>query len=223
MDYDLQNIYFDKEGNMNSAGKALYVDAMLLDRVDDLPELFHEYIIDNPEAYAQIIRMYGVLQEEELPPVPTFFRQASKATILSIPDNAEELDSLLQNIIIDALRETSEQNVALERKLEAALKSFGGIKVLKPDSEALCIDQIQFEWAAPLTAKSRLFLQNQAGKFVGDFRPSIGAQIYTIDCANFPSGLYYWTLLSGSHTVTNKLYICSREDAQQLLSKNDTI
>ena len=216
---NLQDIYFEEDGELNLVGMALYVDAMRLQRVDDLPAVFHDSILEHPDTYSEILRMYMTLQGEELgleSPHPFFDKKE-----LSIPNSAEELDDFLQNIILKALKEEEILNSALERKVSLRLKSDATFKVLKPSSNALCISQILFEWEGKFTKKLRLFLQDSKGEFIGNFQIAPNEHTYTIDCSGYESGAYYWSMTADRNTVMGKIYVSSGEDALKVMRANN--
>lgn len=215
----LEQVYFDAEGKLTSAGIALYVDAMILERVDDLPSEFHKSMVAYPDSYAQIVRMYMVMQDETIVHPHPYFDQQQKSSGVTVPDEHKELDEFLQNIIREALAEAAQPNAALERKVVEAVKSSPHFKVLKPTTASVYINHISFVLESSIIQKGRFFLQNQAGKFVDGFRLAPDSQRFTIDCSGYESGLYYWTILVGSDTVTDKIYVCSPDDARRIVQQ----
>jgi len=102
-----------QDGELNSVGMALYVDAMKLQKVDDLPSVFHDAILEYPDIYSEIVRMYIALEGEELEAPHPF----SDNKELSLPNSADELDDFLQNIILEPLKEAAIPNLDLEWKV----------------------------------------------------------------------------------------------------------
>ncbi|MFK7904709.1 MAG: hypothetical protein AB8B69_06275 [Chitinophagales bacterium] len=215
---NLQDIYFEEDGELNSVGMALYVDAMRLQKVDDLPAVFHDAILQHPDIYSEIVRMYIVLEGEELEAPHPFFDKKE----LSLPNSADELDDFLQNIILEALKEAAIPNPDLERKVVSVVKSGSSFKVQKPTSDALCVGKIQFEWEGTFKKKMRLFLQDSKGKFIGNFQVAPGENAYTVDCSDYQSGLYYWTMTVDRNTVIGKIYVSSGEDTLKVMRANQS-
>ncbi|MGB1242185.1 MAG: hypothetical protein ACPG49_06670 [Chitinophagales bacterium] len=213
---NLQDIYFEEDGELNLAGMALYVDAMKLQKVDNLPAVFHDSILEHPDTYSEIVRMYMVLEGEELESPHPFFDKKE----LTIPKSADELDDFLQNIILEALKEEVILNPALERKVAARLKSKPTFKVLKPISDVLCVSQIRFEWEGKFKKKMRLFLQNSKGAFIENFQIDSGVNTYIIDCSGYQSGVYYWSMTVDRNTLMGKIYVFSGEDTLKVMRAN---
>lgn len=215
---NLQDIYFEEDGELNLIGMALYVDAMRLQRVDDLPAVFHDSILEHPDTYSEILRMYMTLEGEELESPHPFFDKKE----LAIPKSADELDDFLQNIILEALKEDAILNPVLERKIMTRVKSNSAFKLQKPTSDALCISQIQFEWEGQFKKKIRLFLQNSKGKFIGDFQVAPNENTYTVDCSTYQSGVYYWSMTVNRNTMMGKIYVFSGEDTLKIMRANQS-
>jgi len=68
----------------------------------------------------------------------------------------------------------------------------------------------------------RLFLQDSKGKFIGNFQVAPGENAYTVDCSDYQSGLYYWTMTVDRNTVIGKIYVSSGEDTLKVMRANQS-
>ena len=65
--------YFDQQGNLTEEGLMLYVEALKLDRLDELPEKVLQHIRSHPELEREAIELYSLIAEmdyKELGPHP---------------------------------------------------------------------------------------------------------------------------------------------------------
>ena len=217
---DSYDSYFSEDNALNLKGIALYVDAMKLDKVDELPPVFHEAILEFPETYAKIVRIYKALADEVIEESGFFSNMERESeALLKVPESAEELDEFLSNIIRDVIKEQTRVNEGLERKIAAALKSQSDLLVVKPLSEQLCIKQVCFEWRNNSGRNVQLFIQDEKGVFIDHFRIPAQNKSFEVACSEYETGLYYWTLSTSETSLIGKVYVVSETDASDFIRR----
>ncbi len=214
------NKIFDDEGNLTMESRILYAYAMHLSRVDELPLDLVEHFWNNEQSRSQIIELYELYDDELIAQHPhPFFESQSKEKVV-VDFDWENLDASLEQLLRSALSEQSQTNQALERKMVTSFKtSAATFEVNAPQKDTVCVQNITFQFKHPLPEEAALHFKNAKGKTVSRYTVPKGSTIYNVSTSNvtqFPSGLYYWTLLVGSTPITNRLYICTEEDAKRI-------
>lgn len=204
-------------GHFSTEGRVLYAEAMHLDKVAELPEGLFEHLINCLQCSTETIEAYQLLNGNDIEQPHPYFDGAATASEFYISDDMDELDAVLQDIIRAALKGQVTPNSSLEKKLLQKVKSAVKATFIAPEKDAVCIEKITFKLISPYPRPIRLMLQNEAGKTVKrDVIPPNTLQ-RTLDCTDLANGLYYWTALAGSTTITNRLYLCSKESANGIL------
>ncbi|MFK7904021.1 MAG: hypothetical protein AB8B69_02805 [Chitinophagales bacterium] len=216
------NNIFDKKGNLTMESRILYAYAMHLSKVEELPTILVEHFWNNLESREEIIELYELYDAEMISEHPhPFFASQSRGSSAQGFD-WENLDEALEQVLRAALAEQTQTNSAMERKMVASFKAgSAAFQVFAPKRDAVCVQTIPFVFQQPLSQNGNLHLKNAQGKTIGRFTISKGSKRHKIsiaDAQKFPSGVYYWTLLVGSSPITNRLYICTEEDARGMLS-----
>lgn len=214
------NKIFDNKGNLTMESRILYAYAMRLSRVNELPPDLIEHFWNNDQSRAQIIELYELYDDSLIAEHPhPFFETQSKEKV-AMHFDWENLDASLEQLLRSTLAEQSQTNRALERKMAASFKTTVAVfKVNAPKKDAVCIQNIIFQFKHSLSEDATLHLKNANGKTVGRYtapKSSTSYKVSTSNVAQFPSGLYYWTFLVGSVPITNRLYICTEEDARRI-------
>lgn len=213
---------FDDQGGLTLEGRVLYAHAMHLSRVDDLPEELVDYVWENDESRNAIAELYELLETSMVKNNPhSFFANTPMpSTFVAIDWN--NLDTAMEDILRQALSEQTTPNRKLERKMAISFKaSAAAIQVFHPKKDAICIHTITFIFSHKTSEPHWVHFKNAKGESKGEFeipKEKKEFQISIEDEKQFPMGLYYWTLLVDGTPMTNRLYICTEEDAQKILN-----
>jgi len=215
------NNIFDNKGKLTMESRILYAYAMHLSKVNELPPILVEHFWNNLESREEIIELYELYDAEMIAQHPhPFFASQSKENSTKHFD-WENLDEALEQLLRTALAKQSQTNSAMERKVATSFKASNTIfQVITPQKDAVCVQTISFVFQQPIPQNAALHLKNVQGKTIGRFTLSKGNKQHKIsiaDAQRFPSGLYYWTLLMGGSPITNRLYICTKEDVRGML------
>ncbi len=223
---DLLKRIFDNAGKLNIEGRILYAHAMHLSQIDDLPEVLIDYVWANKESMRAIASLYKLLDKETVQqnPHPYFLRAHSSSKTSFVSINWNNLDAAMEAILRSALGESNTPNRKMERKIALSFKASNtDFRVTHPTKDAVCVQQIHFKFSQTTPQPLFLHLQNAKGKSKGDFEIPSNNSDFIVSLENaqqFPTGLYYWTILVNRTPITNRLYICTEEEAKQILSAN---
>lgn len=212
--------FFDRKGRLTQNGRVLYAHAMHLDRTEDLPADLNNYVWEHPAVMDEIAELYELLDPKMVKSQPHAFFLDHFSDNEPMYIDWDNLDHVLENIIREALAKKSRPSRAIERKMSLSFKSFfTAVKVTAPAKDAVCIDTIRFAFHKPTEESCWLSIHTDRGVSKAQFEIPKGRQTYEVsvsDTIEFPSGLYYWTLLVGGTPTTSRLYICTKDDAQRL-------
>lgn len=129
---------------------------------------------------------------------------------------------ILEDILRTTLSSRHAPNRRMERRMTLSLKTSNKIlQVTQPEKDAICVQQITFQFSKTTPQSYRLLLQNAQGEEIGEFKVPSNKLQFQISIENdkkYPMGLYYWTLLVGKTPISNRLYICTEQDARKMLS-----
>ncbi|MGB0929970.1 MAG: hypothetical protein ACPGVB_04295 [Chitinophagales bacterium] len=133
-------------------------------------------------------------------------------------------DTAMEDILLQALAEQTTPNRKLERKMALSFKNGAvAIKVKRPKKDAICVNTITFVFSHKTSAILWIHFKNAKGESKGEFEVPKGIDKFQIsieDNQEYPTGRYYWTLLVNGTPMTNRLYICSEEDARAIVETN---
>jgi len=212
---------FDEAGNLTMESQILYVYALHLSKVDELPPVLVAHFWKDAKSRKQILNFYKVYSKEMVEEHPHEYFSHIDSTKEVTPIDWQNLDQALEEIIRSTLIEQFPVNRVLERKMVGQLKNTRAIsfKVITPQADTLCVQHLSFTFNRPAPEDLWLHLKNAKGKVVVRFEIEKGSKQFDFSIADhhqFPSGLYYWTLLIDSLTIINRLYICTTEDIQNI-------
>lgn len=218
----LHSKIFDAKGNLTLEGRIIYAHAMHLSKVDDLPEELLDHVWENDDSRSAIAELYELLDIETVKKNPhTYFKKVS-TDIGFLKIDWSNLDAAMQDILQQALAEQATPNRKMERKMAMSFKtSATKIEVLQPKKDAVCIQRINFVFSFKTPQPYWLHFKNAQGQSKGEFEIPKGSNQFQIsieDKIQFPTGLYYWTLLANGTPMTNRLYICTEEDTHKILT-----
>ncbi|MFK7908047.1 MAG: hypothetical protein AB8B69_23150 [Chitinophagales bacterium] len=212
---------FDEDDNLNIEGRILYAEAMHLSKVADLPQKLIDYVWEDDENRLAVAELYELLDAKAVQKNPhVYFKKfMDTASLVSIDWN--NLDAVLEDILRTALSSEHTPNRRMERRMALSLKTSNKtLRVSQPEKDAICVEQITFQFSEATPQPYRLLLQNAQGEEIEEFKVSTNKlqfQISIEDNDKYPTGLYYWTLLVGKTPISNRLYICTEEDARKML------
>lgn len=211
-----ETIYF-KNRHLNTAGKALYADAMVLESVDFLPASMVEHVEKCQFCRLAVIDASIVAEEgmsvASLKTHPFFgqtvlekLREVLKKKITnSVKNWKNELEELIRVLSDEGIDRRIGQ---LAVRSEGTTRKFS---VLRPEYQAVCTDNIVFIFSQAIPENTRLELRNHAGIAVfSDFLP-VGSTTFELAIHSpkvFPTDLYYWNIqLSTGAVLLGKLLI----------------
>jgi len=205
------SLFFDEEQHLNQKAQALYVDAMKLNRLVEVPKGVYEHAQNCSYCTVQLYELYEVLEGvnyADLGKHPWLDKGLSK---LYLSDKNQDLEAILQQLINDAITIPAYEQMITTIHRNAATSGSETLKVTRPTKEQLCIDSILFQFYSNTNKKFTLILENHKGR-VYKTRIAAGNTEHLVEFLpkeKFPSGLYYWKLAlrGGSPMVMGKMYI----------------
>ncbi|MEZ4886002.1 MAG: hypothetical protein R3E32_14805 [Chitinophagales bacterium] len=213
---------FDKDNRLNFEGRVLYAEAMHLSKVADLPKRLTDYVWQDDESRLAIVELYELLDAKEVQEQPHQYFNQFIDTNLFVSIDWNNLDAELENILRTTLSSQHKPNPRMERRMALSLKTSNKLlQITQPEKDAICIQQITFQFSEATSQPYRLLLQNAEGEDIEEFEVPVNSlqfQISIEDNEKYPTGLYYWTLLVGKTPISNRLYICNEEEAKKMLS-----
>lgn len=219
---DILKRIFDGENNLNIEGRILYAQAMHLSQVANLPKRLLDYVWEDDESRLAIAELYELLDVQKVQKTHhLYFKQFTKTdSFISIDWN--NLDAALEDIIRTTLSNQHTPNRRMERRMALSLKTSNKtLRVSQPKKDAICVQQITFQFSEATLQAYRLLLQNAQGEEIGEFEVPANSSQFQIsieDNEKYPTGLYYWTILVGKTPISSRLYICSEGDARRIIS-----
>ncbi len=219
---DILKRIFDEDDSLNFEGRILYAQAMHLAKVANLPKKLTDYVWEDDESRLAVSELYELLDPKAVQENPhVYFKQFLKTDSLVFID-WNNLDAALEDILRTTLSSQHTPNRRMERRMALSLKNSNKIlEVTQPEKDAVCIQQMTFQFSEATQQPYRLLLQNAQGEDIGEFEvpaDSLQFQIPIEDKEKYHTGLYYWTLLVGKTPISNRLYICSEGDARRMIS-----
>ncbi len=201
-------IYFDEYGELNTLGRMLYAEAVLLKRLEELPIEIYNHVQESPWASAEIIELYQLIEEEEYnenSPHP-FFDFSDK----TIGGNPLDIDQILAQLKSEAILNPIYEKAISELVLRNTATA-SALKVVKPISEQLITgNYIDFEWKTDSNKPLVFTFETSKNRLVKE-RLTAGTTKYRLELKPseiFSSGLYYWKLATrGGKLFIGKLYI----------------
>lgn len=219
--------YFNPDGSLNDEGISLYADAIVQDRVKELPEQIRKHVETSPEARKEIAALAELLDEKHLKSVPhPFFDTARTNDEYSKFPILKAAAILLVTLLMGTLfiyygglfhngddrpltaeyTENYEPNNFYESLVSQTTRS-GVITILEPATEAEKVNGLKFRWEGPNIPFTILILDNRANPvYTGE--PDQNNYLLDMD---LDPGLYYWRLESdeelhyvGKFTVSNE-------------------
>ncbi len=213
---------FDEDDKLNMEGRILYAEAMHLSKVGELPKKLIDYIWEDDESRLAVAELYELLDAQTVQENPhIYFKQFMDSnSLVSIDWN--NLDAVLEDILRTTLSNQYTPNRRMERRMALSLKTSNKtLQVTQPEKDAICVQQITFQFSKATPQSYRLLLQNSEEEEIEEFEVpanSLQFQISIQDEKKYPTGLYYSTLLVDRTPISNRLYICTEQDAREMLS-----
>ena len=201
--------YFDTQGHLNELGQMLYVDAMKVEKVGQLPEELPEHVMDCDYCNQNIRSTYILVEDLDYPVELHPILDKAEASTLTLSDDAEDIDQILEKLMAEAITIPAMEKL-LETQAAYRNEDAIGITLREPQANQLCKDGVDFHFIASENRPLTLTLQNHQQRV---FRQKFeaGTTHIRIDFQpknNFPAGLYYWKLvLKGKKPLVGKIYI----------------
>ncbi len=203
------SLFFDEENHLNQKAQALYVDAMKLNRLDEIPKMIYEHAQNCSYCTVELYELYEALEGVNYADLGKHPWLDEGLSELTLSDKSEDLDLILQQLIADAVTIP-----AYEEMLATTYRnqSMGATLVVHaPNSEQLCIDSVTFLFSSNSERSFVLTLENHQKRVYKARLPhnTINHTILFTPKEKFPSGLYYWKLAlkGGSPMVMGKIYV----------------
>ncbi|MEZ4886049.1 MAG: hypothetical protein R3E32_15040 [Chitinophagales bacterium] len=215
---------FDDEGKLTKEGRIIYAHAMHLSKVDDLPEELIEYVWKEDESREDIEDLYELLIPSMVleNPHPFFLQTSMNPSLVSI--DWTNLEAAMEDILRQALAEQTTPNRKMERKMALSFKATNlDMEVIRPKKDAVCVQSITFVFSQATAKSYWIHFKNAKGGDIEEMEVPKGSHEFQIsieDKLQFPTGLYYWTILVNGTPMTNRLYVCTEESAREMLSSH---
>ncbi len=212
---------FDAQGSLTLEGRVLYAHAMHLSKVDDLPEELVDYVWQNDESRNAIAELYELLDTSMVQKNPHSYFTDTFINESLVSIDWMNLDAAMEDILRQALAEQTTPNRKMERKMAISFKTgAAAVRVTIPQKDAVCVNTITFVFSHKTSNSYWLHFKNAKGESKGEFEVPKGSSEFQIsikDEQEFPTGLYYWTFLVDGTPTTNRLYICTEEEAKGII------
>ncbi|MEZ4888482.1 MAG: hypothetical protein R3E32_27390 [Chitinophagales bacterium] len=203
-------IYFDSDGHLTTIARAMYADAMKLDKVTQLPDSVQEHTNVCNYCSSLIVVLFDAIEGidyQDLAPHPVF--EQNEKSHYSISDNPQNIEAILQQLMAEAVEIPSMERL-LKTQSNYRKSDIEDLQVIQPLPNALYFNSVDFQFEKPLSHITDLSIRNHKGRVFKASLP-IDTKDYTLTFSpreNFPSGLYYWKLTSrNSKPLVGKLYI----------------
>ncbi|MEZ4884073.1 MAG: hypothetical protein R3E32_04975 [Chitinophagales bacterium] len=203
------SIYFDLEHHLNDRAKSLYIEALNLNRLAEIPRIIYVHAQKCAYCTIQLYELYEALEGVnylELGKHPLLDNGLSN---LRLSNNIEDIDAILERLIADAIVIPAYEEMISTTYRNSVVD--GRLVVLHPENEQLCIGFISFRFSTNTGIGFILTLENHLGRV---FKTRIAASEteYTLSFEpkdQFPSGLYYWKLAlkGGSPMMIGKVFV----------------
>jgi len=202
--------YFDEEGHLNTIARTLYADAMRLSKVEQLPEPLQQHIVDCSYCSSLIVILYDAISDldyEDLSPHPVL--ETTQMSKWSISENPQDIEGILEQLMAEAIEIPSMERLLKKR---ATYRKSGAVelKIKKPIANALCFNELDFEFETPLSSPTDLSIRNHKGRLIKILLP-VNTTKHSVPLQpqeKYPNGLYYWKLspINGQPLV-GKFYV----------------
>ena len=203
----LKEQYYEGE-HLNDAGLMLYAEAIQLGKVGELPDGFYQHIRQCRECDEGVMELTLFLKSNEINmdgEHPYFDRRSSDITI---PDDPEELDQILQQIIAEATPVPHYERM-IEKSLSYRSSTNVPLTVSSPHNGQLYAGIIPFTFDTKTHKPITLLLENnKMERVVKPVKLPAGTTEYKMEVSHLPTGLYYWKAGIGAKMLlTGKVYL----------------
>lgn len=179
-------LLFDENGKLNMIGITLYVDAMLLDKVDLLFTEIYQSAQNDAACLHQILRIYEARKTDFIKQKHGFF-DAQLIEILSH-------EKIFQTYFV------------YEHEIDTILMSDENFELLTPTADIFIQNKIQFSWLGNIENLELIIENNRLEK---KFKQKI-ANHFTLNLSSlqFAEGLYYFKLIKNEELIKlGKFYV----------------
>ena len=203
------SLYFDEENHLNQKAQALYIDAMKLNRLAEIPKEIYEHAQNCSYCTVELYELYEALEGvhyAELGKHPWLDEGLSE---LHLSDKKEDLEAILQQFIADAVEIPTYEEMISETYRS---QNIGDTLVVHaPNPEQLCTNSVTFLFNSNSRRSFVLTLENHQKRVYKAKLPhnTMEHTILFTPKEKFPSGLYYWKLAlrGGNPMLMGKIYI----------------
>lgn len=201
--------YYDNNGHLNDLGQMLYVDAIKIQKVGQLPREMPEHVFDCDYCNKNVRSLYDLVAELTYPIEKHPTLEVNELSDLSLGEIDGDLEAILtqlkaEAVLIPRFEKLMEEQVAYRNK-DAI-----GIQLQSPKPEQLCRTNLAFIFATSENLPLTLTIQNHEKRI---YRAKFAAGTTQIKInfqpkSDFPVGMYYWRLvLKGKKPLVGKIYI----------------
>lgn len=205
------SLYFDEENHLNQKAQALYIDAMQLNRLAEIPKEIYEHAQNCSYCTVELYELYEALEGVNYAKLGKHPWLDEGLSELQLSDKSEDLESILQQLIADAITIPIYEEMLATTYRNSDTAGSETLEVTHPTSEQLCVNSVQFRFYSNSDKGFTLILENHQ-KRVYKTRIGAGSNEHLVEFQpkeKFPSGLYYWKLAvkGGNPMVMGKIYI----------------
>lgn len=187
---DWRTTFLDTTGQLNALGISLYVDAMRLGRVEDLPEPIYTQAQSNMATLGQILRVFNTIRHEGHSASHPFFD-------VYLP---QQRQAFLASEVCEPIAEYDYEIAALFRSTDAAHD-------LAPTDPIFVKEELPLAWSAALPTVLDIQVENNEYELILEQTVNNGHSI-PLPKGQFPNGLYYYKLLAvDALKVMGKFYV----------------
>ena len=203
------SLYFDEESHLNQKAQALYIDAMKLNRLAEIPKEIYEHAQNCSYCTVELYELYEALEGvnyAELGKHPWLDEGLSE---LHLSDKSEDLDAILQQLIMEAVTIPAYEEMISETYRSQNIAAT--LVVHTPTPNQLCINYVTFLFNSDSGRSFVLTLESHEKRVYKVKLPhnTMEHTILLTAKEKFPSGLYYWKLAlkGGNPMVMGKVYV----------------
>lgn len=219
---NIKELYMNSEGHLNIEGIAYYVNHLLEDQNDALPDVLFEHVRECLICKTEVVELHETMKAKETSQPLTVSEDVHSIEILL---NKISQDVAFQEQIKERIYSQTPSNSYLVEKMneQLVLRNAPLLQLVSPDKNQLCIGQVRFIFQQHLTSDITLNIIDSKGKETEYICPSQSLE-FTIDMKDAASGLYYYLLYDKGSILMNPFYFCTEQEAlsayQEYLGEN---
>ena len=212
-------IFFDKYKHLSLEASVAYAEAMHLDRVDELPEVFHQHRAECVLCTQNIMEAFFQIDVDQIPLPHPFLDGYLQESKYHISGDSHTLDEMLENIIREIILEFNPPNSRWEKEINMAAKSNGAsLQINHPQNDEFFIKEILFEVSKVLSVNIPFIIRNHKGKPVLKEELKAGESTFKVNVLQeeWKSGLYYVVFLLNGLRKVVRFFVYRPDDLDKI-------